>query len=95
VARNGDQYTGGFILRVGFSENNVFAAGTNGTILHYNGTAWISMNSGVDNHLMDMWGKSPDNLYAVGTQGVVIHFDGINWIKIYPIRKILYVVYGD
>jgi hypothetical protein len=41
--------TGAHLMSVwGTSSNDVYAVGSNGTILHYDGTAWSQMASGTD-----------------------------------------------
>ena len=50
----------------GSSGSDVFAVGGNGTILHYNGSAWSSMTSGTTNNLLGVWGSSGSDVFAVG-----------------------------
>ncbi|MGA1842802.1 MAG: outer membrane protein transport protein [bacterium] len=63
----------------GTSSTNVFAVGTNGTILHYDGTAWTTMNSGTTQSLYEIWGTSSEDIFAVGSEGAIVHFDGSAW----------------
>lgn len=42
----------------GSSGTDVFAVGWNGTIIHYDGSSWSSMNSGTIYDLHDIWGSS-------------------------------------
>ncbi len=65
----------------GYSSDNIFAVGANGTILNYNGSAWESMNSNTTEWLYDIWGSSPDNIFAVGDAGTILHYDGTSWSK--------------
>lgn len=40
----------------GTSSNNVYMVGTNGAIMHFDGTSWARMNSGTNVDLFDVWG---------------------------------------
>ncbi len=64
-----------------FSENNVFAAGEGGIILHYDGTAWSAMNSGTEKSLSALWGSSGTSVFAAGESGTILHYDGNAWQK--------------
>jgi hypothetical protein len=49
-----------------------------GTILHYDGTQWSTMESGTSVNLFDVWGRSSTDIYAVG-EDTILHYDGIQW----------------
>ena len=63
----------------GSSNNNVFAVGDNGTILHYDGNQWLALNSGTNSTLYSVWGNSADDVFAVGSNGTILHYDGFQW----------------
>jgi len=64
----------------GTSGSDVFAVGTAGTILHFNGTAWTSQGAGVTTQpLAGVWGSANNDVFAVGAAGTILHFDGTNW----------------
>ena len=63
----------------GSGANNVFAVGTRGEILRFNGTTWSTMTSGTSTNLFGVWGAASDDVYAVGANGVILHFDGTAW----------------
>jgi hypothetical protein len=63
----------------GSSDSNVFAVGVGGTILHYDGTSWSSMDSGTTNNLNSVWGSSGNNVFAVGASGTILYYDGASW----------------
>jgi hypothetical protein len=65
----------------GTSGNDVFAVGNQGTILHYDGISWSTMNSGTTRFLTSVWGSSSIDVYAVGSNGTILHYDGISWSK--------------
>lgn len=56
----------------GTSATNVYAVGTNGTIMRYDGTAWTAETSGTTNKLNAVWGLTETNIYAVGEE-VLLH----------------------
>ena len=41
---------------LGSSSNNLYFAGDNGVLIHYNGTSWTRLHSGTDLPLQDIWG---------------------------------------
>ena len=66
----------------GFANNNVFAVGDSGMILHYDGSAWSAMSSGVSADLYDVWGAHPSAVYAVGRYGTILLYNGSVWRQI-------------
>jgi hypothetical protein len=63
----------------GSGPDSVFAVGAYGTILHYDGNQWRSMESGTTVSLSNVWGSSSSNVFAVGDNGSVFHYDGGAW----------------
>jgi len=70
----------------GFSSNDIFAVGNEGTILHYNGITWSEMQSGTTESLNDIWGSKSTNVfthYSVLNSdkdlNTILHYDGISW----------------
>ena len=63
----------------GSTAEDVYAVGSEGTILHYDGLSWQPMSSGTTETLLDVWGTSSRNVFAVGTNGLVLHYDGAAW----------------
>lgn len=66
----------------GSCDNDVFAVGDSGTILHYNGKTWSTMKSGTKNPLVDVWGSSGSDVFAVGMSafgmvGSMLHYSGV------------------
>lgn len=72
---------GGVFLNAawGSSPSDVFAAGYAGSMLHYDGTSWTAMATGVDVSLYGVTGTSHTDVWAVGKAGTVLHFDGGSW----------------
>jgi len=46
--------------------------GYEGKIVHYDGSTWYDMDSGVTNLLLGIWGNGIGNTYAVGTNGTIL-----------------------
>ena len=63
----------------GFSENDIFVGGAEGTMLHYDGSQWTPMETGGRWTFKDIWGSAPDNVFAVVTDGRILHYDGKAW----------------
>ncbi len=63
----------------GVSSDDVFVAGNNGTILHYNGNLWSPMSSGTAENLRGIWGASSSDIFVVGENGAILHYDGSSW----------------
>jgi len=54
------------------SPTDVWALGGAGTILHWNGSAWSPVPSGVREILLGIWGAAADDVWAVGSDGVIL-----------------------
>lgn len=70
------------------SKNKVWAVGTNGTIIFYDGNNWTKQYSGTNLQLGGIDGIDENNIYVVGysfdySEGVALHFDGETWEKVY------------
>ena len=60
----------------GFGPDDIYAVGTHGQIIHYNGSTWTLENQEespdpyfTSNLLFAVWGTDPDNVYAAGNYG--------------------------
>lgn len=71
----------------GFSADDVFVVGNDGTVLRWNGEVWESQSTPVRAPLWGVWGAAPDDVWAVGGTGagsgepVILHFDGAGWTQ--------------
>jgi hypothetical protein len=63
----------------GVNATDVFAVGSSGTVIRYNGTAWTAMNSGTTGDLNAIWGVNATDVFAVGSSGTVIRYNGTAW----------------
>jgi hypothetical protein len=66
----------------GVSEPDIYAVGTNGTIIKYHEHRWEAQDVPVSSDLQAIWGTTASDIYAVGLDGVVLHFDGEKWTEI-------------
>ena len=69
----------------GTSADDVWAVGQAGTVLHWDGLSWTSVDSPTDNSLLAVFGLSADDVWAVGTVGTLLHWDGSTWFVLDPV----------
>ena len=74
----------------GFGPDDVFAVGLDGAVVHYNGDAWQTVESGVTEDLWGIFGFSRDELWIVGGEPmagepVILHFDGAGTFRRMPV----------
>lgn len=60
----------------------VFAVGSGGTIVTYQGGAWSTMSSPVSSSLQSVWARSATDVFASGVGGTLLHYDGVSWTSI-------------
>jgi hypothetical protein len=53
----------------GTGSGDVYAAGTNGHLIHFDGGSWTILTSNSELILNALWGTSGTDLYGVGAQG--------------------------
>ena len=77
---NVDAPTGGSPLYGlwGTSATNIYAVGAAGRILHFDGSAWTSMNSPTRARIARVTGSGANDIWAAGDT-VLLHFDGSTW----------------
>ncbi|HVN71431.1 MAG TPA: Ig-like domain-containing protein [Desulfomonilia bacterium] len=64
----------------GTSDNDIYAAGANGTLLHNDGTSWQPISTNTSNDLTSVWGIPSVAVFSVGDQGTIFLNDGIRWL---------------
>lgn len=62
------------------SENDVWAAGDQGAILHYDGVRWATAQGKQNYDVLDIDFAGPGDGWAVGTQGVILRLREDTWI---------------
>jgi hypothetical protein len=63
----------------GSGPSDVWAVGASGTIVHFDGSAWASVTSGVTENLTSVSGTGPDDAWTTGDGGSLLHWDGTSW----------------
>lgn len=74
----------------GFSTNDVWLAGSEGKIWHYDGNVWAFnyeyKKNGFVIGFSDIWGDAPNSIFAIGyadsgevRRGIILYFDGNGW----------------
>lgn len=72
-----------------------WAAGQDGTILHWNGCSWRRASSPTANTLRGLVMMSSTDGWAVGDQGTILHWDGQAWLVVgSPTDMTLWAVAG-
>lgn len=61
------------------SPNDVWAVGSRGAAVHFDGQTVTAVPTGVTTELIDVWGTGPDDVWAVGRAGVALHYNGSAW----------------
>lgn len=60
--------------------DDVWAVGALGCAMHWNGTAWVSSNSGLPNvTLRSVLARATNEVWVVGDSGTAFRFDGTTW----------------
>jgi hypothetical protein len=81
----GAGYSNLFIHEIwGTSSDNIYAVGTGKQILHFDGTSWKSVDTGLTLlPLYGIWGFGADDIYVIGSiypnRSKIYHFDGVQW----------------
>ena len=60
----------------GFSADNIFAAGNNGSLIHFDGSAWQQVISGFDSDIQAMRMFSATEMFMSGKEGIIRQFTG-------------------
>jgi len=60
----------------GANANDIWAVGSGGTIIHYDGAAWTATPTGYPNTFFAIWGSGPRDIWAVSSTDVILHGSG-------------------
>jgi hypothetical protein len=60
----------------GTSSTDVWAVGSGGTIIHYDGVKWVRTPTGLQNTFFGIWGSGPNDIWAVSSTQVLLHSTG-------------------
>lgn len=69
--------------------NDIWAVGSVGTVIHWDGTAWRTVSLGTlttSRDLFDVWASGPKDVWIVGASsttdfGLTLHYDGTTWTR--------------
>jgi alpha-tubulin suppressor-like RCC1 family protein len=75
------------------SSSNMYAVGSYGVIVHYNGSTMTEIDSGTTNTLYGIWGNSASDIFIVGSSGQILHYNGSTWSSM-SVSSTLYAVHG-
>jgi hypothetical protein len=64
---------------ISFGSNDIWAVGDAGTVMHFDGTAWLVEQTPSCETLHAVWGTSATDLWAVGDLGRVLHRGANGW----------------
>lgn len=60
----------------GFAANDVWAVGSAGQVVRFDGITWNTVPSGTSIGLRAVWGAAADDVWMIGEGGLVLHWDG-------------------
>ena len=60
----------------GSSKSDVWAVGSRGSVVHYDGAAWKSLPLGNKSTFFAVWGSGPNDVWAVSDTMTIMHSDG-------------------
>lgn len=58
----------------GLAADDIWAVGSAGLILHWNGSRWVNYSIGGSDDLYAVWARSPTDVWAVGDGGLIAHY---------------------
>jgi hypothetical protein len=59
-----------------------WAVGDDGTILHWDGSTWVLVESGTTNYLLDVAAVGHNDAWAVGQSGTILRWNGTDWTAV-------------
>jgi photosystem II stability/assembly factor-like uncharacterized protein len=62
-----------------FAENNVYAVGNGGLVIHYDGTTTTTLDAGTTEDLKDVFFVNENLGWVVGDNGAIFKYDGTDW----------------
>src|SRR5258706_11280011 len=88
--------TAGLAEISGTAPNDIWAVGSHGTTVHYNGKLWTVVPSGTTVDLLGVYTSGSRDAWAVGDTEVVLRWDGAAWSPVIaPSSGVLIGVWGS
>jgi len=69
-----------------FAPDDVWAVGSQGTVLRFDGAAWSTEQAPVTSDLTGIWGFTPSDIWACGGTSI-LHYDGATWSIVEDVEK--------
>lgn len=91
-----DENNCAFIDIKGISENDIWAVGEKGVIMHWDGATWSRERSNTDYDINSLAIVQKNDIWAVGgtprhaLSGIILHWDGNKWSSVRETEQILY-----
>ncbi len=75
--------------------NDIWSAGSYGTVLHNDGTGWQRVDSGVTDNIRRAFATGPNDVWFVGQNGLVLRWNGTGFTKTFcPTADDIWGVWG-
>jgi hypothetical protein len=71
----------------GSGPDDVWAVGSDGAMVHFDGTDWVRVSGVTEQNLRSVWGSGPDDVY-VGGDKVLVRFDGEQWSAVPGFKRL-------
>jgi hypothetical protein len=65
----------------GSADDDVWAVGADGLVLHWDGAAWSLVDAGTDELLVAVEGRGPDDVTVLAVTGELVRWDGARWTR--------------
>ncbi len=82
------------------SRDDVWAGGSKGQLLHWDGALWTNFSVATTNPIKRMWGSGPNDIWGVGGFGKfdpnLVHWDGTSWSTVASgVKEDLNAIWGS
>ncbi|MBU1320332.1 MAG: hypothetical protein KKG33_13565 [candidate division Zixibacteria bacterium] len=83
VSYHTDDTLANYVSIWGQSPWDVYAAGDNGKVIHFDGAAWRELDTGSNKHIAAIRGTRDGLIFTAGEEGTILRYDGTNWAQIF------------
>lgn len=78
----------------GSSKDDMYAVGQRGMILHYDGSAWKTVSSGITEDVRAVWGVSENDIF-IALKNSILSYDGDSWSELTTSTAELYDLWAS